>query len=80
MLLVVIVIFIGLLILGYFLFRSMSVISGLKDEAAELQNQNKYLLERVEVLNLAERITHLGSWEIFVESGQVKWSDELYKV
>lgn len=58
----------------------MSVVRGLRDEVAALQNQNKYLLERVEVLNLAERITHLGSWEIFVESGQVKWSEELYKV
>nr|WP_068889792.1 PAS domain-containing sensor histidine kinase [Pedobacter panaciterrae] len=58
----------------------MSVVSGLKSEAAELQKKNKYLLERVDVLNLAERITHLGSWEIFVESGQVKWSEELYKV
>lgn len=45
-----------------------------------LQKQNKDLSERVEVLNLAERITHLGSWEVFIESGQVKWSDELYKV
>lgn len=58
----------------------MTIVSGLKGEAAALQNSNKYLLERVEVLNLAERITHLGSWEIFVESGEVKWSEELYKV
>jgi len=58
----------------------MLVVGGLRDEVAALQKQNKYLLERVEVLNLAERITHLGSWEIFVESGQVKWSEELYKV
>jgi len=58
----------------------MLVVGGLRDEVAALQKQNKYLLERVEVLNLAERITHLGSWEIFVVSGQVKWSEELYKV
>ncbi|NRF41940.1 PAS domain-containing protein [Pedobacter foliorum] len=74
------VIFIGLLVLAYFLFRSMSVVNGLKAEAAMLQKQNKYLNERVEVLNLAERITHLGSWEVFVESRQVKWSEELYRV
>ncbi|WP_449435802.1 sensor histidine kinase [Pedobacter steynii] len=80
MLLIATVIFIGLLILGYFLVRSVQFVNRLRREATGLKKYNKYLLERVEVLNLAERITHLGSWEIFVESGQVKWSDELYKV
>ncbi|MGH7440702.1 MAG: GAF domain-containing protein [Polyangiaceae bacterium] len=31
-------------------------------------------------LEIAQRITHIGSWEWELDSGKVEWSDELYRI
>ncbi len=36
--------------------------------------------EREASLNLAQRVAHLGSWEMDVQSGSITWSDELFHI
>jgi PAS domain S-box-containing protein len=31
-------------------------------------------------LNEAQRLTHIGSWELDIETGQLEWSDEIYVI
>ena len=36
--------------------------------------------KREALLNVAQRVAHLGSWDMNVQSGQIIWSDELYRI
>jgi diguanylate cyclase (GGDEF)-like protein/PAS domain S-box-containing protein len=38
------------------------------------------LRHRQELLNEAERLGHLGSWELNLASGELHWSDEIYRI
>lgn len=42
--------------------------------------QNQRIIESEKQLAGSQRIAHLGSWEWQVESGGMKWSDELYRI
>ncbi|GAW66403.1 response receiver histidine kinase [Geoanaerobacter pelophilus] len=42
--------------------------------------QNQRIVESEKQLAGSQRIAHLGSWEWQVESGGMKWSDELYRI
>ncbi|MDD5300709.1 MAG: EAL domain-containing protein [Gallionella sp.] len=47
--------------------------AALRDGQVELQkNQN--------LLNEAQRLGHLGSWELNLVSGELRWSDEIYRI
>lgn len=47
---------------------------------AELAASNRLLSTVASQLQTAQRITRVGSWELDVASGRVKWSDELFRV
>jgi len=42
--------------------------------------QVERIRRREQQLSQAERITHLGSWEWDIETGEAVWSDELYRI
>jgi PAS domain S-box-containing protein len=46
----------------------------------DLARSNDALRESKEYLDEAQRIAHLGSWQLDVASNQVVWSDELYRM
>jgi PAS domain S-box-containing protein len=58
--------------------------AGIAIEHACLQEQlHRELRERrqaEETLALAQRIAHLGNWEWDVDSGWLRWSDEIYRI
>ncbi|MES2455060.1 MAG: PAS domain-containing protein [Bacteroidota bacterium] len=49
-------------------------------EAKEWQDQNRMLSEKAELLSLAEHISNLGTWEFFVTSQTIRWSEEMYRI
>jgi PAS domain S-box-containing protein len=48
-------------------------VSGKKRAEEELQQQRRHLVD-------AQRLAHLGSWYWDVGTGEVKWSDELFRI
>jgi PAS domain S-box-containing protein len=64
----------------YCLARNMTVVRRMKNEVAGLHKQNETLSARNELLALAERISNLGTWELFPGSKTVRWSEELYHI
>lgn len=64
----------------YCLARNKAALRSVMNEAAELHKQNEKLSAKAELLTLAERISNLGTWEFFVKSETIKWSEELYSI
>ncbi|MGB0385477.1 MAG: PAS domain S-box protein [Ardenticatenaceae bacterium] len=54
--------------------------SELQHEIGERKKAEKQLRQRSTILAEAQRLAHLGSWDWNVSSGQVNWSDELYRI
>ena len=48
-------------------------VSGKKRAEEELKQQQRHLVD-------AQALAHLGSWDWDVETGEVKWSDELFRI
>lgn len=69
-----------LLLLMYCLFKSRASVRRLKEDVSELKRENEALSAKAELLTLAERISNLGTWEFFIGSKIIKWSEELYKI
>lgn len=68
------------LILGYYLYKRIAAINSLRYEHEALKVVNKEVEEKQALLSIAERISQIGTWEVFLESQEVRWSDELYKL
>jgi len=68
------------LVVTYCLARNMAAVRRMKNEVAGLRKQNETLSARAELLGLAERISNLGTWELFPGSKTVRWSEELYNI
>jgi PAS domain S-box-containing protein len=49
------------------------------DRTAEYEARQK-LLRRERQLEEAQKIAHLGSWEWYIETGRIEWSDEMYRI
>lgn len=50
------------------------------DLARELADRDRALHERTLHLQIAQTLAHLGSWNWDITSGEVEWSDELYRI
>lgn len=50
------------------------------DLARELAERDQKLYERTRHLQVAQALAHLGSWNWDIASGEVEWSDELYRI
>ncbi|OQW30283.1 MAG: hypothetical protein A4E19_10225 [Nitrospira sp. SG-bin1] len=50
------------------------------DLARELAERDRVLHERTRHLQVAQALAHLGSWDWDIPSGEVEWSDELYRI
>ena len=68
------------LILGYYLYKRIAAINSLRYEHEALKVVNKEVEEKQALLSISERISQIGTWEVFLESQEVRWSDELYKL
>lgn len=68
------------LAMTYCLAKNMGVVRRMKNEVTGLHKQNETLSARAELLALAERISNLGTWELFPGSKTVRWSEELYHI
>ncbi|HEY1023519.1 MAG TPA: PAS domain S-box protein [Sphingobacteriaceae bacterium] len=56
------------------------IIERLDSEMKERLDAQQVLEKREALLASAERIAGLGSWEFDVDTGEVKWSDEMYGI
>lgn len=50
------------------------------DLTRELAERDRVLHERTRHLQVAQMLAHLGSWNWDITSGEVEWSDELYRI
>ncbi|MFZ1803264.1 MAG: PAS domain-containing protein, partial [Nitrospira sp.] len=50
------------------------------DLARELAERDRVLHEQTRHLEVAQALAHLGSWHWDIASGEVEWSDELYRI
>ncbi|CUS33719.1 PAS domain S-box protein [Candidatus Nitrospira nitrificans] len=50
------------------------------DLARELAERDRVLHEQTRHLEVAQALAHLGSWSWDIASGEVEWSDELYRI
>ncbi|WP_285010060.1 sensor histidine kinase [Pedobacter faecalis] len=46
----------------------------------ELEQTNRGLASKGQLLERAEQIAHIGTWQVDTRSGAVEWSDELYRI
>ncbi len=53
---------------------------GVAHDITELRRQEQALRESRETLNRAQAVAHLGSWVLNIESSQLDWSDEAYRI
>lgn len=61
--------------------RLRAQVAELQRSAARLgEGRDGSVAEREELLREAERVMHLGTWTWDLQSGQVSWSDELYRI
>lgn len=51
-----------------------------KHAEALLRAQSKALRESQELLERAQQLAHLGSWELDLVNNQLSWSDEVYRI
>lgn len=65
---------------NYFEFDNQNYIMGLVRDITERKRNEKILNETVSNLNAAQRIAHIGSWELDIVSNQIVWSDEVYRI
>jgi PAS domain S-box-containing protein len=54
--------------------------SALKDKIESLRVRLKDAEERERSLNEAQEISHIGNWCRNIETGEVHWSDEVYRI
>ena len=52
----------------------------LKDEIESLRVRLKDAEERERSLTEAQEISHIGNWCRIIETGEVRWSDEVYRI
>jgi PAS domain S-box-containing protein len=64
----------------YCLAKNMAAVRRVRNEMTRLHQHNETLAARAELLGLAESISNLGTWEFFIRSKTVRWSDELYNI
>ena len=50
------------------------------DLARELAERDRVLHEQTRHLEVAQALAHLGSWNWDIASGEMEWSDELYRI
>ena len=50
------------------------------DLARELAERDRVLHEQTRHFEIAQALAHLGSWNWDIASGEVEWSDELYRI
>ncbi|MEI6293738.1 MAG: PAS domain S-box protein, partial [Methanomicrobiales archaeon] len=53
---------------------------GTHTDITERRWDNEALKEREELLKEAQRVGHLGSWDLNVVTGDLQWSDECYRI
>ena len=57
--------------------RLAALVGSINDEA---RRGELALRENAELLNQAQEIAHLGSWELDLRTNQLTWSDEVYRI
>jgi PAS domain S-box-containing protein len=65
---------------NYFEFDNKNYIMALVRDITERKQNEKILNETVSNLNAAQRIAHIGSWELDLLSNHLTWSDETYRM
>ncbi|MEP2771010.1 MAG: PAS domain-containing protein [Fulvivirga sp.] len=55
-------------------------IEGVVTDISDVMIAQQALKQSKESLDAAQRVSHLGSWEFHLESGEVIWSDEYYRI
>lgn len=58
----------------------MAAVQRKKNEVAGLKAKNEQLSAKADLLTLAERISSLGTWEYFLDSKIITWSEELHRI
>ncbi|WP_051624029.1 HD domain-containing phosphohydrolase [Clostridium akagii] len=56
------------------------IITRIKDQQAKINHMNKLLINDVERFNKVQSLSHLGNYEINLQTGKTIWSDELFRI
>lgn len=54
--------------------------AGLNSLIEEIQYSSQIIQDKIQQLNEAQRLTHIGSWEWNIPSNTIEWSDELFRI
>ncbi len=65
---------------GYILFRLSLSTSTLQRTITEINQAKEALRESDQRLNDAQRMAHIGSWELDLVTGRLEWSDEVFRI
>ena len=65
---------------NYFEFENKSYIVALVRDISERKRAEEELKKIVSRLNEAQRIVHIGSWELDLTRNHLIWSDEIYRI
>jgi PAS domain S-box-containing protein len=56
------------------------LLNELEEKAKELEEKSVALLNEKQKLSEAQKLAHIGSWEVEIASNRVSWSDEFYRI
>lgn len=59
---------------------TIKIITRIKDQQTKINHMNKLLINDVERLNKVESLSHLGNYEVNLQTGKTIWSDELFRI
>ncbi len=65
---------------NYFEFRGQSFILALAHDISERKHSQQALQQSQQLLNEAQRIAHIGSWEVDFATDELTWTDETFRI
>ena len=73
-------ILIGGIIICLLIFLLIKLLHGLRLKSDEAQRSSKKFRGMADELEKAQAIAHIGNWKFGIKTGEVTWSDEMYRI
>ncbi|HZW26064.1 MAG TPA: PAS domain S-box protein [Gallionella sp.] len=65
---------------AHFVKSILQMVASSVSAELERSRMEQVLRENYDALNEAQRISHIGNWELDLASGELLWSDEIYRI